>query len=159
MTQNGQSATAEVCLVQEHQGGEATLKLAFGILALLSALWLLAVDSRPVPRITAGLGALFGVLWVSRYLRRRTTRTKDCLVLNAHGLHLRCNGQNAVDVPWDTVERVELDEDALVVCVIRRDGPEVRLDPGFGGLPLRALGETIHGALVKHRACIPKSDG
>lgn len=143
----------EICLTQQHAGGEATLRLAFAALALVAAVWLLAVDGRTVPRIAASLSLVFGLAWAWRFVRSRTQNAQtDQLRMNENALVLRKGGSEQT-VPWLSIDRIELDQDALVVCVMLREGGEVRVEPGYGGLGLDDLGKLIHGRLEASRVC------
>lgn len=44
---------------------------------------------------------------------------------------------------WEIVTRVELDEDRLVVCVGRRDLPDLVIEPVYEGAGVYALAEAI----------------
>ena len=149
----------EICLTQQHAGGEATLRLAFAALALVAAVWLLAVDGRTVPRIAAGLSLAFGFAWAWRFVRGRTHDAQaDQLCMNENALVLRRGGSEQA-VPWLSIQRIELDQDALVVCVVVREGGEVRVEPGYGGLGLDHLGKLIQERLKASRVCtMPEHD-
>jgi len=147
------SSPPEISLTQHFAQGDSTLRLVLGVVSTIASLWLWAVDPRPVPRMAALLGLIFGLLWTWRFVRRRSQPlAEDRLILDAQTVKLRRNGLEEA-IPWGGVSRVELDHDALVVCLIRSEGKELRIDPGYGGLGLSALGELLQKHLLASRVC------
>lgn len=134
---------------------EVWVKFGLSWLALMAGAWLWAVDDRLWPRAMAAASLLFGVLWVRRFLRSRLQERageRASLELTSRGLALQADGQRT-ELEWHKVCRIEQDQDALMVCVVRNDGTELRLDPEYGGLGLDDLSQLIHRFLLQSRGC------
>lgn len=103
------------------------------------------------------LGWFFAVLlaalalgWAAAGLRglRRAKRPGDWfLEARPGGLTLAERG-NRLEIPWSDIERIEVDEDRLVVSVHRHTGDPVALTPRYRGVGLHELGEALR---VRHR--------
>lgn len=121
---------------------EAGLRLSLGTLALGSAIWLAVLPGR-VTKLAALLALPLALLMIRRGLRAlREPPRKERLELDPVGLLLTAP-EGDTRVEWSNVRSVELDEDRLVVCVIKRDGGEIAIEPRYSGVPLRELAETV----------------
>jgi GNAT superfamily N-acetyltransferase len=139
------------------------LRLTAAAIAAAAGLWLLALPYA-VPRAIAIAGLLFATLWTARSLRRGADAedpAEHYLELSPAALSLRA-GSLIDRVPWPEVAGVAVDEDRLLLRVVRRHGPPLEIEPRYRGLGLHALYEAVADAWRKagaERGCAPAGDG
>lgn len=140
---------------------EVWVKFAAAWFSLASGGWLWVVATHLLPRVMAAAAMIFGLLWLHRFVRARRADRRDdpdVLELTPENVALRSAGTRTV-VSWHEVCRIEQDQDALMVCVVRKDGTEWRLDPEYGGLGLDALSQLLHQFLLQSRGCADPDRG
>jgi len=132
----------------------AQLRLAAAVLAGVAGIWLAWVEQSMWLRITALASAAFAARWIAGF--RKTQRTARAAA--AHFLEITTQrvtlaaGTHQRSVPFDRVQRIELDEDRLTVVMRMTDGEELVIEPVYGGLGLRELGETLQRYLSWQRS-------
>jgi hypothetical protein len=123
----------------------ARVRLVAAVLTAAAAIWLTWVQHEIGFRLLAVAGGLFAVRWLLVY--RRSARTVSSA--EAHYLEITterltlADGTHHRSIPIDRIERVELDEDRLVVVLRLGSGDELPIEPVYGGLGLRDLAETL----------------
>jgi hypothetical protein len=127
----------------------ATLRMAAAFIALGAGIWLVSVDGRFWLRLTALASVAFALRWLQLLRAARAALSdgagqyleiaSDQVVLAA--------GASVRRVPRDSIRAVELDHDRLVVVLRLTSGEELPIEPRYGGLDLRELGETLQRAL------------
>ena len=130
------------------------MRLVAGFVALAGGLWLAAVQQGWIAGAVLLATAAFAWLWTRAFVaarRRIADPSRFYLELGASELVL-AEGEDVQSVPWRSVERVEVDQDSLVVIVTCRDGQRLRIEPRYRGIGLQELGEVIHRA---HREANP----
>lgn len=122
----------------------ARVRLAAAVITALAAIWLAWTERSIWFRLLAAVSGLFAARWLLVY--RRSARTVSAA--EAHYLEITTDRVTVADgahqraVPMTGVERIELDEDRLVV-VLRLGNEELPIEPMYGGLGLRDLAETL----------------
>jgi hypothetical protein len=161
--QRDSEQTVRLVLDAQSERGAALLRIAAALIVAVSATWLLALPYA-VPRAVAVAGLVFAILWIGRSLRV-TGRTPDpaehYLELTAGALCLR-EGTTFERVPWLDIAALSLDEDRLLVRVMRTQGPPLEIEPRYRGVGLHALYEAVTTAWLKARTpqgCAPAGDG
>ena len=155
------SLPATLRLVQKATSPETWVRLICGIVAAIASIWLLLVEQRTIPILLSAAGLVFSALWIARFVRSRSQGQQGpsaLLELDQEGIILENRGERTA-VVWKNVCRIEQDQDALMVCVVRNDGTELRIDPEFGGLGLEALSQLIYGFLRRSRTCNGQDKG
>jgi hypothetical protein len=130
----------------------ARLRSAAAVLALCAGAWLAWVEGRWWLRVTAFVSLAFAMRWLS------TQRAAFAALAESepHYLEIAVDkltiaaGPNVRVVPRDAVRAVELDDDRLVVLLCLQNGEELAIEPRYGRLTLRELGETLQRALCAH---------
>lgn len=123
----------------------ARVRLVAAVLTAAAAIWLAWVERAIGFRLLALAGGLFAARWLLVY--RRSARTVSSP--DAHYLEITmervtlASGDQHVGVALERVERIELDEDRLVVVLRLGGGEELPIEPVYGGLGLRDLAETL----------------
>ena len=139
------------------------LRLVAAAIAALAGVWLLALPYA-VPRMLAIAALVFASLWTARSLRRRADAADPAehyLELSPAALSLRA-GSLIDRVPWPEVAGVAVDEDRLLLRVVRRHGPPLEIEPRYRGLGLHALYDAVAAAWRKagtEHGCAPAGDG
>ncbi len=161
--QRDSEQTVRLELDTQSERGAALLRTAAALLVAVSATWLLALPYA-VPRAVAVVGLVFAILWIARSLRT-TARAGDpaehYLELTDSALCLR-EGPVSERVPWLDIAGLALDEDRLLLRVVRRQGPPLEIEPRYRGLGLHALYEAVAAAWERARApqvVAPAGDG
>ncbi|NLY93520.1 MAG: hypothetical protein GXY23_05780 [Myxococcales bacterium] len=118
-------------------------------LVMLPAALLLLLRGGLLGKLLGVAGTLVSVMWMRRAAKApapplfaRIDLVEDALLL--HGTHV------AREIRYDAIERVEADEERLVVAIVLRDGERVELPPGYGGLGVEALAHRIDGFRRRH---------
>jgi len=125
--------------------GSARVRLAAAVVAGAASAWLIWVEQSIVLRLLALAGAAFAVRWIIGY--RKTGRSLSAA--DAHYLEITkdrltvADGTHPRSIPATQIERIELDEDRLVVVLRLEGGEELPIEPVYGGLGLRDLAETL----------------
>lgn len=137
---------------------DAALRRVAGWVALLAGGWLLLVADHPLQTLFGVAALAFGVLWLARFgAAADRPAGRDCLELGADGLRVESE-ETTLEIPWQETTGVALDEDRLQVLLMREGLDPVRIEPGYGGLPLRELAEMIHEWRCRQRPCIRRPD-
>jgi hypothetical protein len=132
----------------DSERGSARLRVAGAFVALLAGVWLVLVETRWWLRLTGLTSVAFAVHWLLGYRKVRTV----VLTAATHYLELTpdrftlANGKNQRSIPLERVQSIELDHDRLVVVMRLRNGEELAIEPVYGRLSLRDLGETLQRA-------------
>jgi len=124
---------------------DAQLRTGAVVVAAMAGLWLFCVGDSLWLRGTALVSLGFATRWLA--VVRRSARAAEQNALHfleitpqritlAHGVHQR-------SVPLPRVQHIELDEDRFTVVMRMKDGSELAIDPVYGGLGLRELGEML----------------
>ena len=153
-----QTVRLELDTASERAG--ALLRIGAALLVAVAATWLLALPFG-VPRAFAVAGLVFAILWIARGLRA-TAQTRNpaehYLELTEAALCLRA-GPVSERVPWLDIAGLSLDEDRLLLRVLRRQGPPLEIEPRYRGLGLHALYEAIAAAWERGRAAVAAPAG
>jgi hypothetical protein len=127
----------------------ARLRLAAAVISLIAGVWLFWVGDQWWLRVTGLASVAFALRWISAY-RTTTARGHQALAhyleISADGVTL-ATGTNVQSVARNDVRAVELDDDRLLVVLRLNDGRELAIEPSYGGLGLRELGDTLQRAL------------
>jgi hypothetical protein len=127
----------------------ASLRMAAAFIALAAGVWLAAVDGRFWLRATALASIVFALRWLQVLRAARAALTDGA----GHYLEITddqvvlADGAKQRTVPRADVRAVLLDDDRLVVVLRLASGEELPIEPRYGGLKLRELGETLQRAL------------
>jgi hypothetical protein len=127
----------------------ASLRMAAAFIALGAGVWLVSVDGRFWLRLTALASMAFALRWL------QVLRAARAALADGAGHYLEITDEQVIvaagatqrTVPRDDVRAVELDDDRLVVVLRLASGEELPIEPRYGGLKLRELGETLQRAL------------
>jgi hypothetical protein len=132
----------------------AQLRLAAAAVAAVAGIWLAWVEHGVWMRLTALVSVVFAVLWVRRFLKAaRVAQHADSHFLEIATQHVTlARGAQPRVIPFAQVERIELDEDRLVAVLHLHSGEELAIEPVYGGLGLRDLGETLQRYLTAQHA-------
>lgn len=101
-----------------------------------------------IPKIIGLLGLLVAVGWIAAWRRARTRLDEArgwTLTLDAEGIGVRA-GKHEADVGWTEVDETQVDEDRLLIEVVRHDGSTVVIPPGWEGFGLHELRDVIESA-------------
>jgi hypothetical protein len=130
------------------QRTQADLRIGAACIAVLAGIWLAWVEGRWWLRLTALASVLFGMRWLSVVRAARAARSDDAdyLEITSDELVL-ATGAEIRRQPLDGIRAVELDHDRLTVMLRLASGEELAIEPNYGGLGLRELGETIQRIL------------
>jgi hypothetical protein len=132
--------------------GERTLariRVAAAVLALIGGVWLAWVEVGTWLRLTALASVAFALRWLSLQSGARATLADP----QAHYLEISTDqlviaaGAEKRTIMRDNVQAVELDDDRLVVVLRLRGGEELAIEPRYGDLTLRELGQLLHRGL------------
>lgn len=133
----------------------AVLRLIGAAICVAMAIWLGVL--RPSWRI--GIWAVAGLavaaFWVRRFGKsRRTLRRADrCFVaLEPERLRVGRGGEDTLEIGWDEVTGVDVDEERLEVRVTRDGADPVYIEPVYGGLGVYELAEAVQRAHEASRA-------
>lgn len=131
--------------------GVGRLRLVAAASASIAALYVVVLTDFAWPSMALALGVTLAVrFWARSWARTEREAVQGGappLVLGDDALEL-----GARRVRWADIVRVELDDDLLRVRVVPRDGAVLELEPPYGGLGLRALGEAVEAARRAGRA-------
>ena len=128
---------------------QARLRLVAAIVALLAGAWLAWVADAWWLRLTGMASVLFSARFAQKARAARAAE-RDA---GAHYLEITADHVTLADgatqrtVARERVQAVELDEDRLIVVLRLSGGEELPIEPRYGGLPPRELGETLRRAL------------
>ncbi|MDD9968328.1 MAG: hypothetical protein OXR73_18970 [Myxococcales bacterium] len=139
---------------------EARVRLWAAALAIPAALWLFSVSRAWLMWVFGGAALAFGALWLRRQQAARPEAldpTDNRLDLTREGLAVIAEGVGQ-GVAWCNAGDISIDHDALVVCVARKDGPELRIEPQYGSLGLQELAETIYEYSRRAKGCAGAQD-
>ena len=150
MTDNGVETSREplrLLLDVETEQASARLRLAAAVIALLAGAWLawVAAGSSAWLGVVALASVAFALRWMVGY--RKVKRVASSAA--AHYLEITservtlATGAEHRSIPRESVARIELDDDRLAVVMILVTGEELVIEPIYGGLGLRDLGETL----------------
>lgn len=128
--------------------GVGRLRLVAAVVSAIAVLWLLALTSFSWwALVVATVVAIAARFWIASWSRIEKSPSPD-LVLTSDGLEL-----GAARIAWSSVERVELDQDRLLVRVVTKgetnDDP-LEIEPPYDGLGLDDLGRVIEDARRSH---------
>jgi hypothetical protein len=127
---------------------QANLRIGAACIAVIAGIWLAWVEGRWWLRLTALASVLFGMRWLSLARASRAARKDDADYLEITGDELvLATGLEVRRLPLDSIRAVELDHDRLTVMLRLENGEELAIEPQYGGLGLRELGETIERIL------------
>jgi hypothetical protein len=128
-----------------HEQTNAQLRLAAAVIAGGGGVWLACVEQSMWLRLTALAGVLFAARWIASYRKAlRTTRDASLHFIEITTQRVTlANGSNQRTIASERIERIELDEDRLAVVLCLDHGEDVVIEPVYGGLGLRELGETL----------------
>lgn len=136
----------------ETEESNAHLRLAAAALAVFGGAWLLWVQ-RAEPNwvliLVALAGVAFALRWLASYRKQRhvaATASAHYLEITAERVTL-AEGSHQRSIPSERIQAIELDEDRLAVVLRLHTGDSVVIEPVYGGLGLRELGETLHRRL------------
>jgi hypothetical protein len=146
------SAPLRLMLDVETEESNAHLRLGAAALAVLGGAWLLWVE-RTEPNWVLILVALasivFALRWLTAYRKQRVvtaTAAAHYLEITAERVIL-AEGSHQRSISCERIRAIELDEDRLAVVLRLYTGDTVVIEPVYGGLGLRELGETLHRRL------------
>jgi len=123
----------------------ARVRLVAAVITAAAAIWLAWVERSIWLRLLAAAGGVFAARWLLVY----RTSTRAASSTDAQYLEITlervtvASGAHQRAVPMEHVERIELDEDRLVVVLRLAGGEELPIEPVYGGLSLRDLAETL----------------
>ena len=136
-------------LDREGERDQGRMRLCAAIVALLAGAWLAWVADAWWLRLTG----LASVLFSARFAQKARAARAAEQDAGAHYLEITADhvtlaeGATQRTVPREHVQAVELDEDRLIVVLRLHGGEELPIEPRYGGLPPRELGETLRRAL------------
>lgn len=122
------------------------LRLAAATVVLIATLGIVATGPGLVGWVCVVGGWAAAVAWIRswRASRHRALVADQHLLLGDEGLALRLEGREEF-VAWTEVEGAEVDEDRLVVRVLRRNSPALVIEPMFRGVGVHELADAIVG--------------
>jgi hypothetical protein len=131
----------------ESEQSSARLRLGAAAIALLAGAWLawVAAGSSAWLGVVALASVAFALRWVFGYrkVKRMTSRAAaHYLEITSERVTL-ATGVEHRSIPRESISRIELDDDRLVVVLRLTTGEELAIEPIYGGLGLRDLGETL----------------
>lgn len=123
------------------------LRAAAAAIAILGSVWLAATQNHWLVGGFAVLTGVYGVFWLRRGLREqeRALQADHHVLLDLTGITLH-DGPRTTHVLWTDVAAVVVDEDRIVVNVMRSQGDPLLVEPIFGGLGVYDLRDTIQRA-------------
>jgi hypothetical protein len=123
----------------------ARMRLVAAVVTGVAAIWLAWVERSIGFRLLGLTGGLFAARWLLVYRNAaRTVSSADAHYLEITTERLTvASGAQQRAIPLEHVERIELDEDRLVVVLRLGSGEELPIEPVYGGLGLRDLAETL----------------
>lgn len=131
----------------------AHLRLAAAGAATLGAAWLLWVQ-RAQPNWVLSAVALASVVFALRWLQSYRELRHVAATAAAHYLEITAErvtlaaGSHHRSIPVDRIRAIELDEDRLAVVLRLHTDETLVIEPIYGGLGLRELGETLQRQLA-----------
>jgi hypothetical protein len=127
----------------------AHLRVAAALVALSAGAWLAWVEGRLWLRLTALASVAFALRWltVQRAVRATLANPEAHYLEIIPGQVVIATGASQRTVSSESVQAVELDDDRLVVVLRLRSGEAVTIEPRYGDLDLRELGQALHRAL------------
>ena len=131
---------------------QARVRVTAAWLAMAAGIWLAAVDAAVWLRVTALTSVAFSVRWlmVQRAARAALSDpTQHYLEITREHLVI-AEGSSQRTIARQEIRAIELDEDRLVVVVRLLDGQAQTIEPRYGKLGPRELGETLVRVL-----CVP----
>jgi hypothetical protein len=138
-------APIKLSLDADAEQADARLRSAAALVAAGAGVWLFCVSGSWWLRATALASAAFAARWLVVVRRAMHVSHESTLhfleitpqrITLARGIHQR-------SVPIERIQRIELDEDSFTVVIRMHDGSELAIDPIYGGLGLRELGEML----------------
>jgi hypothetical protein len=123
----------------------ARVRLVAAVITAAAAIWLAWVERSIWLRLVAAAGGVFAARWLLVYRRSANAVSPT----DAHYLEITmervtvASGAQQRAIPMAQVERIELDDDRLVVVLRLGNGEELPIEPVYGGLGLRDLAETL----------------
>jgi hypothetical protein len=119
-------------------------------LVMLPAAVLLILRGGLLGKLLGLTGALVGLLWLRRAARapKRPAVTRIDVTDEALLLHM---GTVLREIRFANIERIDADEDNLVVRITMREGEHVDLPPGYEKLGVSALAERLRKASDRSR--------
>jgi hypothetical protein len=146
------SGPLRLMLDVEAEESNAHLRLAAAAFAVLGGAWLLWVQ-RTEPNwvlvLVALASVLFALRWLGSYRKLRqlaATAAAHYLEITAERVTL-AEGPQQRSIACERIQAIELDEDRLAVVLRLHTGDTLVIEPVYGGLGLRELGETLHRRL------------
>jgi len=158
LTDEGGSPFRTLPLDRQSERAVAALRLTAAIVVGAAAVWLALLDPGVKMWVCIGGAMVASLAWVAMALgarKRRTDAERHRLVLEPGGLHL-VEGTEERRVSWADVERIETDEERLVVRVSVRDGQALTIEPRYGGLGTHELEAAVRRA---HAAASQEDSG
>jgi hypothetical protein len=137
----------------EHAG--ARLRLVAAVIALLAGAWLawVAAGSSAWLGVVALASVAFALRWMVGYrkVKRMTSgAATHYLEITSERVTL-ATGVEHRTIPRESIARIELDDDRLVLVLVLSTGEELAIEPIYGELGLRELGETLQRYLDPRR--------
>lgn len=132
----------------------ANLRLFGAVVVSGCAIWMAASDPSALGWFFVIFAALFALGWTAAGMRgrRRARQTEGhFLEVRDDGL-LLADGARRLQVPWNEVDTVDVDEDRLVIEVRRRTGDPIVVQPRYRGIGLHELGRVLADAHRDARA-------
>jgi len=130
------------------EGSTAALRLTGAVVVGAGATAIAAGGPGVLGWIVAGVGGLAAVGWVFAWRRGRARARRPeawFLSLGRRELVL-AEGPKRLQIPWDEVKAVEVDEDRLVVRLRCRAGAPVDIQPRYRGVGLHGLADALREA-------------
>jgi hypothetical protein len=150
VTDNGVETSREplrLTLDADAEHASARLRLGAAVIALFAGGWLawVAVGSSKWLGLVALASVAFALRWMLGYRKvKRATSAADAHYLEITSERLTvANGVEQRSIPRELIARIELDDDRLAVVLRLTSGEELTIEPIYGGLGLRDLGETL----------------
>jgi hypothetical protein len=134
----------------QNEQQNAHLRIAAAVIAMLAGVWLAWVEHRWWLRLTALASVLFAVRWIIGYRKLRGVvfaAAEHYLEVTPERITI-AQGSEQRTIGRDGVRAIELDDDRLVVVLRLHTGEEVVIEPVYGGLGSRDLGETLQRVLA-----------
>ena len=130
---------------QHHDRAVARLRLSSAIVVALCATAVLIAAPNTLVKILAIVGWLVAIGWAFAWLRfrkRQPATPRFGLTLSPEGLALR-HSSTTIDLAWSQVTQIEVDEERLNVRLTQQQGPDIAIEPLFGGLGVYALSQLL----------------
>lgn len=124
-----------------------TARATAALITIVGSVWLAATQNHWSLALVAALTGVFAIVWLARGLHdhMRALDESHHVLLSDEGI-VHQTADRTIELGWDSVASVAVDEDRLVVTVECRDRPALTLEPTFGGLGVYDLRDVISRA-------------